>query len=133
MGHDDFRPMWLGGSGVTGGSLPTQAWHSFMSVVHTSKNIPTIPGLTPHPVQVAEQQRLEALKRTDPSMAKAIIETQKKPGVMPDQTRDVLRRLSESLRKAGSLAIPVSAPPPKAGDTKAGGNAKAGDSKAGQQ
>jgi penicillin-binding protein 1A len=136
VGHDDFRPMWLGGGGVTGGTLPTQAWHSFMSVVHTSKSIPTIPGLSPHPAQVAEQQRLELLKRTDPSMAKAIIETQKKPGVMPDQTRDVLRRLSESLRKAGTVAVPVSVPPPKAGDTKAGnsaGDIKTGDAKAGPQ
>jgi penicillin-binding protein 1A len=129
VGHDDFRPMWLGGSGVTGGSLPTQAWHSFMSVVHTSKNIPTIPGLTPHPAQIAEQQRLDQLKRTDPSMAKAIIETQKKPGVMPDQTRGVLRKLSDSLRKAGGLAVPVSAPATKAGDFKAG-DTKAGDAKA---
>ena len=87
-----------------------------MSVVHTGKSIPTIPGLTPHPVQVAAQQRLDLLKRTDPSLAKAIIETQKKPGVMPDPTRDMLRRLSESLRKANSLAVPV-----KAGDAKANG------------
>jgi penicillin-binding protein 1A len=122
VGHDDFRPMWLGGGGVTGGSLPTQAWHSFMSVVHTGKRIPTIPGLTPHPVQVAEQQRLDQLKRTDPSLAKAIIETQKKPGVMPDRTRDMLRRLSDSLRKANGVAVPV-----KAGD------AKANAAKAGQQ
>jgi penicillin-binding protein 1A len=120
VGHDDFRPMWLGGGGVTGGSLPTQAWHSFMSVVHTGKRIPTIPGLTPHPVQVAEQQRLDQLKRTDPSLAKAIIETQKKPGVMPDPTRDMLRRLAESLRKANSLAVPVKAGDAKANGTKAG-------------
>jgi hypothetical protein len=62
-------------------------------------------------------------------MAKAIIETQKKPGVMPDQTRGVLRKLSDSLRKAGGLAVPVSAPATKAGDFKAG-DTKAGDAKA---
>jgi penicillin-binding protein 1A len=137
VGHDDFRPMWLGGSGVTGGSLPTQAWHAFMSVVHTNKSIPTIPGLTPHPAQVAEQQRLDTLKRTDPSLAKAIIETQKKPGVMPDQTRDVLKRLSENLRKAGGLAIPGKAPSSTSKSTRSGGDAKSdddrsGDSKSGQ-
>ena len=33
-----------------------------MSVVHTDMNIPTIPGLQPHPVQVAEQQRIAALR-----------------------------------------------------------------------
>ena len=129
VGHDDFRPMWLGGSGVTGGSLPTQAWHAFMSVVHTNKSIPTIPGLTPHPAQVAEQQRLDTLKRTDPSLAKAIIETQKKPGVMPDQTRDVLKRLSENLRKAGGLAIPGKAPSSTSKSTRSGGDTKSDDDK----
>ncbi len=113
VGHDDFRPMWLGGRGVTGGSLPTQAWHSFMSVAHANRNIPTIPGLKPHPVQLAEQQRLAELKRTDPSMAQAQLAhaTQKRSSIMPDQTRETLRRLSESLRKAGSLAMPVSTLP----------------------
>jgi penicillin-binding protein 1A len=110
VGHDDFRPMWLAGGGVTGGTLPTQAWHSFMSVVHTNRNIPTIPGLTPHPVQVAEQQRLAELKRTDPGLAKAQLahSTQKKSSVMPDQTRELLRRLAEAMRRAGD---PKAAPP----------------------
>jgi penicillin-binding protein 1A len=126
VGHDDFRPMWLNGQGVTGGSLPTQAWHAFMQVVHTNRNIPTIIGLQPHPAQVAEQQRLAELKRTDPGLAQAQIAhaTQKKSSIMPDQTRDALRRLSDSMRKAGSLATPVStlpvAPPAKTGDVKAG-------------
>ena len=30
VGYDDFRPM----PGITGGSLPAQAWHSYMSVAH---------------------------------------------------------------------------------------------------
>ena len=103
VGHDDFRPMWLAGGGVTGGTLPTQAWHAFMSVVHTNRNIPTIPGLTPHPAQVAEQQRLAELKRTDPSLAQAQIAhaTQKKSSIMADQTRDALRRLADSMRRTG--------------------------------
>ena len=67
VGHDDFRPMWLNGQGVTGGSLPATAWHAFMSVAHTNRNIPPIQGLPPHPAQVAEQQRLAELKRTDPA------------------------------------------------------------------
>jgi penicillin-binding protein 1A len=127
VGHDDFRPMWLAGGGVTGGTLPTQAWHAFMSVVHANRNIPTIPGLAPHPAQVAEQQKLAELKRTDPSQAQARIAhaTQKRSSIMADQTREALRRLAESLRRAGSpTATPVStqapAPPTKAGDFKAG-------------
>ena len=110
VGHDDFRPMSLGGRGVTGGSLPAQTWKAFMSVVHTNRNIPTIPGLTPHPAQVAEQQRLAKLKQTDPGLAEAQMAhaTQKKSTIMPDQTREALRRLAELLRRARETK---SAPP----------------------
>ena len=44
-----------------------------MSVAHTNRNIPPFPGLPPHPAQVAEQQRLAELKRTDPGLAQAQI------------------------------------------------------------
>ena len=130
VGHDDFRPMWLNGSGVTGGSLPATAWHAFMSVAHTNRNIPQIQGLPLHPTQVAEQARLAELKRTDPGLAQAQIAqaTQKRSSIMPDQTRDMLRRLAESMQRAGGAqATPVSAPstdsapaaaPPKARDPK---------------
>jgi penicillin-binding protein 1A len=114
VGHDDFRPMWLNGQGVTGGSLPTTAWHAFMSVAHANRNIPPIQGLPPHPAQVAEQQRLAELKRTDPGLAQAQIAqaAQKKSSIMPDQTRDALKRLADSmLRAGGQQAVPVSAPP----------------------
>jgi penicillin-binding protein 1A len=118
VGHDDFRPMWLNGRGVTGGTLPTTAWHAFMSVAHTSKNIPTIPGLEPHPALVAEQQRLAELKRTDPGLAQAQIvqATQKRSTVMPDQTRETLQKLSETMRRAasGQAVVPAkSATPPR--------------------
>jgi penicillin-binding protein 1A len=123
VGHDDFRPMWLNGQGVTGGSLPATAWHAFMSVAHTNRNIPPIQGLPPHPAQVAEQARLVELKRTDPSLAQAQIAqaTQKRSSIMPDQTREALKRLADSMARAGGAqATPVSAPaegglPPPAG------------------
>jgi penicillin-binding protein 1A len=117
VGHDDFRPMWLAGAGVTGGTLPAQAWHAFMSVVHTNRNIPTIPGLLPHPAQVAEQQRLVELKRTDPGLAQAQIvhATQKRSSIMADQTRDILRRLAETMRRSGGQqAAPANEPAPAA-------------------
>ena len=125
VGHDDFRPMWLAGGGVTGGTLPTQAWHSFMSVVHTNRNIPTIPGLTPHPAQVAEQQRLAELKRTDPGLAKAQIAytTQKKSSIMPDQTREVLRRVAETMRRAGETK--AAPPATKSGERRADSDPRA--------
>jgi penicillin-binding protein 1A len=114
VGHDDFRPMWLNGNGVTGGTLPTTAWHAFMSVAHTSKNIATIPGLTPHPALIAEQQRLAELKRTDPGMAQAQIvqAAQKRSTVMADQTREALQKLAETMRRAagGQAVAPTKTP-----------------------
>ena len=118
VGHDDFRPMWLNGQGVTGGSLPATAWHAFMSVAHTNRNIPPIQGLPPHPVQVAEQARIAELKRTDPGLAQAQIAqaSQKRSTIMPDQTRETLKRLADSmLRASGAQATPVSAPSPEGG------------------
>ncbi len=111
IGHDDFRPMNYNGTGVTGGSLPATAWYNFMSVAHPNRNIPPIPGLPVHPVQIAEQQRLAELKRTDPGLAQAQIaqSTQKKTSIMPDQTREVLKRLANSMRRAGGMqATPAS-------------------------
>jgi penicillin-binding protein 1A len=102
MGNDDYRPM----SNVTGGSIPATAWHGFMSVAHTNMNIPPIVGLPPHPVQVAEQERLAELKRSEPAMAAAAEQAaspRKTSGIMPDQTRDVLKRLVQALRKANGL------------------------------
>ena len=111
VGYDDFRPM----ANITGGSLPAQTWHSFMQVAHNGyRTIPAIPGLGLHPNQVADQQRLVELKRTDPGLAQAQIaqSQQKKTSIMPDQTRDALKRLSESMRRAAGLeAQPAAATP----------------------
>ena len=92
--------------GITGGSLPAQAWHSYMSVAHKNyRVIPPIPGLGLHPNQVAEQQRLIELKRTDPGMAQAQIAqaAQKTTSIMPDQTRTALKRLAETMRQAADV------------------------------
>jgi len=74
-----------------------------MSVAHNNiKYIPQIPGLPLHPNQVAEQQRLSELKRVDPALAQAQIAqvVQKKTSIMPDQTRETLKRLAEAMRRA---------------------------------
>ena len=116
VGYDDFRPM----ANITGGSLPAQTWHSFMQVAHNAyRTIPPIPGLGLHPNQVAEQQRLVELKRTDPGLAQAQIAQaqQKRTSIMPDQTRDALKRLAEAMRRAAGLeaqpaaTAPAAAPP----------------------
>ena len=84
-----------------------------MSVAHTNRNIPPIQGLPPHPAQVAEQQRLAELKRTDPGLAQAQIAqaTQKRSSIMPDQTREALKRLADSMRRASGRRRPRSARP----------------------
>ncbi len=51
--------------------LAAPLWHSFMSVAHRDMNIATLPGLEPHPVQLAEMQRIAELKRTNPAAAAA--------------------------------------------------------------
>jgi penicillin-binding protein 1A len=100
VGYDDFRPM----PNITGGSLPTQIFKSFMSVAH--RNYPTIPpilGIGLHPNQVAEQQRQQETRRTEPALAQAAQPAQKKSSLMPDQTRELLRKLSDSMRRAAGL------------------------------
>ena len=59
MGNDDFTPM----ARVTGGSFPAQTWHNFMVLAHDTDNIPEIPVIPLHPVQVAEQERLAQLQQ----------------------------------------------------------------------
>jgi penicillin-binding protein 1A len=121
VGYDDFRPM----PGITGGSLPAQTWHSFMSVAHNGyHNIPPIPGLAPHPSQV-EQARLSD-KHAEPALAQAQPPqpAQKTSSLMSDQTREALRRLAQALRRAAGLeatpaAAPGTAPKPRPIDPKA--------------
>jgi penicillin-binding protein 1A len=113
LGNDDNRPM----SGTTGGQFAAPVWHSFMSVVHTDMNIPNIPGLQPHPVQVAEQQRLAALKPEGALAGNPGDAQRASSSLMPEQTREALKHLTEALRKAAGLAEPATAP---AGDGPAG-------------
>ena len=111
VGYDDFRPM----AGITGGALPAQAFRAYNVVAHKNyRSIPGIPGIALDAHQVAEQQRLQDLKRTDPGLAQAQIAqaAQKKTSLMPDQTRDALKKLSEAMRQAAGLQpTPASAAP----------------------
>jgi penicillin-binding protein 1A len=67
-------------------------------------NIPTLIGLSPHPTQVAEAQRLAELKRTDPLLAAARSGENRRPGgIMSDQTRDQLKKIAGALRKAAGM------------------------------
>ena len=113
VGYDDFRPM----SGITGGSLPTQAWHSYMQVaLRNYRNIPPIPGLAPNPNHIADQQQRPGdPRRADQGLAQAQTVQVPQPrssSLMPDQTRVVLKRLADSMRQAaGVQPTPAGAAP----------------------
>ena len=112
LGNDDNRPM----LNVTGGHGPAPAWHSFMSVVHTSMNIPMIPGLPPHPTQIQEQQRIADLQRSEPPSAATAIPgdgPKRSASLMPDPTREALKKLALAMRKAGGASdtTPPASPP----------------------
>lgn len=117
LGNDDYRPMTLqsrerGASGVTGGSLPAMAWHGYMSVAHKSMDIPTIPGLAPHPTQVAERQRVASLPAGEAARQGGDAgEASRRNKVMPDPARAALRRLAESLRQVARSPSEPAAPP----------------------
>ena len=103
FGNDDNSSM---AGGNTGGQLAAPIWQAFMSVVHTDMNIPTIPGLPPHPTQIAEQQRIADLKVSDPAMAAeqtAAEIAQTSSSLMPEATRDALKRVSSAFKKAAGL------------------------------
>lgn len=116
IGNDDNRPM---RSGVTGGHQAAPIWHDLMTVAHTDMNIPTIPGLTPHPRQVMEQQRLAEIRAQQVAAgiepAQSAADAAKTPAIMPSKTRDALKVLVAALRKANGQA--EAAPAPSSGSS----------------
>jgi penicillin-binding protein 1A len=104
LGNDDNRPM---ANGNTGGQIAAPIWHDFMAVAHKDMNIPTMPGLDPHPVQIAEQQRIAELRRTDPALAAQLSgeaeAAAKASRRLPDAARTALRSVASDLRKAAGL------------------------------
>jgi penicillin-binding protein 1A len=106
LGNDDNRPM---ANGNTGGQIAAPIWHDFMAVAHKDMNIPTIPGLEPHPAQIAEQQRIAQLRITDPALAAQLTgeaeAAAKASRRLPDAARDALRQVATDLRKAAGLAV----------------------------
>lgn len=106
FGNDNYQPM----SRVTGGSFPAQAWQTYMTIAHRSYDIPTIPGLPPHPRQIEERERLARLRESDPTLA-ARPEGQddgSRAERLPPATRRALEDLRERLRaiRGPSAAVP---------------------------
>lgn len=117
IGNDDYRPM----DNVTGGSLPATAWHTFMSVAHKSMDIPTIPGLEAHPVQIAERQRLEELRRLQPQSAAGAGPGDKRaPGGLAERTRKALQQLATEMRAALAPAASPQSPADRRAEAPAG-------------
>src|SRR4029078_8185122 len=98
----DFTPM----ARVTGGSSPAEAWHNFMVAAHDTDNIPTIPGLPPHPAQVAEQKRLEKMQRT--AAADSDVLTPAAPQESVREMSSGTRRLPDKISRLLSEAQPLS-------------------------
>jgi len=82
-----------------------------------------IPGLPLHPNQVAEKQRLEELKRTQPQLARQMVqaaETKKPTSLMPEPAREALKKVARAMRTASSggviesLSEPPASPPASA-------------------
>ncbi|WP_334151598.1 transglycosylase domain-containing protein [Hyphomicrobium sp.] len=110
LGNDDNRPM---AHGNTGGQLAAPLWQSFMSVAHRDMNIPNLPGLQPHPVQVAEQQRIAELRLSNPAAAAAELGAAKlQSPTMAEPAREALKRIATALRKAAGVAEPPPGPAP---------------------
>ena len=113
LGNDDNRAMSGGERGVTGGQFAAPIWNTFMQIAHTDMNIPTIPGLEPHPALIAEQQRLAEEKKAE--IAAGVVSqqdqtlpdgTKRTASILSERTRVALTKLAQALRKAGGIAEP---------------------------
>jgi len=101
LGNDDFRPT----GRVSGGNLPAQTWHAFMAVAHQGLTIPVIPGLSPHPMQVADQQRLAALGRSGEGQD-LDEEGRRRSSLLSEETRSAIEKLAQTLRKVSGIPQP---------------------------
>jgi penicillin-binding protein 1A len=99
LGNDDFRPM----ARVTGGSFPAQTWKTYMTAAYATDNIPTIPGVEPHPRQRAEQQRIAAVMSENTTAELPVPPPPENVKDMSSSTRKVLQRLGNLLKKAPAL------------------------------
>lgn len=89
FGNDDFSPT----GGVTGGNMPAMAWQYYMNLAHGNQNIPPIPGVTPYPGQLPED---------DPALAVSEAEAEDQdflPETLADSRKRVTRGLSARTRR----------------------------------
>ena len=124
LGNDDNRPM---ASGTTGGHQAAPVWHNFMVLAHKDMNIPTLPGLPVHPRQAEEQARLADLK-SQGAVSEPTGGDRKSQSLMPEGTRDALRKLSVTMRRVSdspdltpASVSPSPSPPPGDGTPRPAG------------
>jgi len=99
LGNDDFTPM----ARVTGGSFPAEIWKNYMTAAHDTDNIPNIPGVEPHPLQVAEQARIAAVMAQSTTAELPVPPSAENVKDMSAATRQVLEQLSALLKDAPQL------------------------------
>jgi penicillin-binding protein 1A len=92
FGNDSYRPT----NGVSGGNLPAMTWKAYMEKAHANYDIPTIPGLDPHPVQVETRQRMAERQADDPTLGR----NERAARSMPEETRVMLENLVEMFDEA---------------------------------
>ena len=96
FGNDDYRRKT---AHVTGGSIPAEAWHDYMSRAHLSPDIPKLPGLKIHPQQLALMRRLKAQRRRNPSLGAAVTAVRG----LPKRTETVLETITKMMKDAKPL------------------------------
>jgi penicillin-binding protein 1A len=97
FGNDNYSPT----GRVTGGNLPAMAWKEFMMFAHATYNIPKIPGVPVHPAQMAEQQRVAALRQVDTTLGRIVPALQR----ISPQTRKTLQTLSTLLKDSAQSPL----------------------------
>ena len=102
FGNDDNRPM---AHGNTGGQIAAPVWHQFMTAAHRGIVAPTIPGLQPTEAQrVAEARRREQAAANAAAAAAAAGAGRRTASIMPDPTREALKRIAQAMRRANGAA-----------------------------
>lgn len=102
LGNDNYQPM----GRVTGGSFPAQAWKTYMTIAHRSYDIPTIPGLSPHPTQVDERSRLARLRESDPTFGTTTADGDTSER-LPAATRQAVEGLRDVLKSIRGPAASI--------------------------
>ncbi len=100
FGNDDNRPM---ANGTTGGGVAAEVYKRLMTTGHGTTQIPTIPGLPVHPVQVAERAQMAAEPARRDQISTLAGAPRRQQSIMPNETREALKKLALTMRKASGL------------------------------